>query len=79
MTSTRESLIRTDKQRVEGLRKELREAELVEAGGKTAAIMHNVAAVGQGSEPKLGPTVFAELIVNGVPAKPSLTLDHRLP
>ena len=69
MTSTRESLIRTDKQRVEGLRKELREAELAKAAGKTAATMHNVAAVGQGPEPKLGPTVFAELMVNGVPVQ----------
>ena len=69
MTSTRESLIRTYKQRVEGLRKDLLEAEQAKAAGKTAVTMHHVAAVGQGPERKLGPTVFAELMVNGVPVQ----------
>jgi len=37
--------------------------------GNTALVMHNVAATGQGSEAKLGPTILAEVAVNGVPVQ----------
>jgi len=64
-----EETAKADKQRVEELRRELHQAELAEAVGNVAAVMHQVAATEQGSEPKLGPTVFAEVAVNGVPTR----------
>ena len=71
MTSSKgpDKPVKPAKQRIEEFRKELHQAELAETGGDTAAMMHNVAATGQGSEPKLGPTILAEVAVNRVPVQ----------
>ena len=72
-----EETAKADKQRVEELRRELHQAELAEAVRSVAAVMHQVAATEQGSEPKLGPTVFAEVAVNGVPTRASISAELR--
>ena len=55
-------------QRVEELRKQLREAEMAAAVENTAGILNMVTA-SEGTVSQLGPTIFTSMKVNGVPTK----------
>ena len=55
------------RQRIEGLRQDLREAELAEAVDRATPAAHNVAPTPGSSESTLGPSVIVPLGVNGVP------------
>jgi len=55
------------KEQIVELRKRLHEVEMADAVEEAGVIMTNVGATKSGSESKLGPTVFAEITVNGTP------------
>ena len=85
MTSTRESLIRTYKQRVEGLRKDLLEAEQAKAAGKTAATMHHAQCCSSGPRPRTKVGAYSICRADGEwgswssPHRHWITSYHNLP
>ena len=57
------------KKRISGLKEELREAEMKVAIGDTSNVMHTMSSGSSGGVRRLGPSVFAEIRVNGTPTK----------